>query len=439
MMKNKGLWVLPLLLLLSAMVSADEGPPDVRFRTLLYYYPGVTDHGMSTLADHFSGYEVVETLPERAEKPLLRFRLLEEDAINDTFPVPDLQYLSYFGRGLSKAQAQRIQKSERAVLIDVAYPRALARQSLKSASTGILKAVNPDDALIWDSATRELFSVAAWKEARIEAWHDGVPLMEQQTVIHAYQGDHGGVRAITLGMEKLGLPDIVVNNFSWSLNDEVGGLINLVAQSLAEGVVPNENGLLEIDIDALAPSPYKDALRDRLHDNAEQKVMLAIGEAEWEEGDPHNFLIELRFDTEAGETLGEQQDGLLSRLFGWEDAISYVKHNEEIEAASARARKKLNGLRRDFNNGLAPGEFILVKAPFDTPDGGTEWMWVEVAAWKGDEITGLLKNEPYHIPTLRGGATVTVSQKEVFDYLHTLPDGSSQGNETGELIMRYQQ
>ena len=128
----------------------------------------------------------------------------------------------------------------------------------------------------------------------------------------------------------------------------------------------------------------------------------------------------------------------MSRLFGWEDSISYVKHNQLILEASEEARKKLPGLRKDFNAGLAPGEFIQVKAPFKTPDDGTEWMWVEVMNWDGNTITGLLKNEPYNIPDLKGGSEVVVNQDEVFDYIRTYPDGTSEGNETSTLILKYQ-
>jgi len=128
---------------------------------------------------------------------------------------------------------------------------------------------------------------------------------------------------------------------------------------------------------------------------------------------------------------------LLSSIFGWEDQVSYVKHNQLIEEASTRAKSKLNGLKADFNLGLEPGEFIQVKAPFTTPDDGVEWMWVEVMEWKGEKIKGLLKNQPKHIAELKGGSVVTVQENEIFDYFRTYPDGRSEGNETGELILKY--
>lgn len=369
----------------------------------------------------------------------MTFRVIKGDEIRSSYPMPDLEYLSYFGRGLGKNQAQKIQKTNLALIIDVAYPPPLSLQNLKSASASLFKAVDPDVSVIWDSATRELFTAEAWKRARVDAWLGGVPLLEKQTVIHAYQNDDGGARAITLGMEKFGLPDIVVNNFSWSQNDSIGNLINLIGQSMVEGVYPHRDGRLQINLDDLKATPLKKRLEGILRDNLQSQVELTLGKGHWEEGDPKNFLIELLFDKEDGASLGEKQDALVSRLFVREEKVSYVKHNEMILAASNRVKNKLDDLRRDLNEGLNPGEFIQLKAPFETPDGGTEWMWVEARSWQGSKITGLLKNEPYHIPSLRGGSTVVVSQKQVFDYLRIFPDGSLEGNETGDLIMKYQQ
>ncbi|REN17115.1 DUF2314 domain-containing protein, partial [Mycobacterium tuberculosis] len=89
-----------------------------------------------------------------------------------------------------------------------------------------------------------------------------------------------------------------------------------------------------------------------------------------------------------------------------EDSVTRVKHNDELLAASKAATAQLPKLREAFAKGLQPGEYILVKAPFTTRDGGNEWMWVEVARWNGDAIEGLLKNEPVDVPGLHAGQMV---------------------------------
>jgi len=102
-------------------------------------------------------------------------------------------------------------------------------------------------------------------------------------------------------------------------------------------------------------------------------------------------------------------------------------------------KKKLNKLAKAFNAGLTPGEFIQVKAPFTTSSGGNEWMWVEVLSWQGNNIRGILKSEPYHIPNLKGGSEVLVKQNEVFDYIRSYTNRKSEGNEAGALILKSQQ
>ncbi len=125
---------------------------------------------------------------------------------------------------------------------------------------------------------------------------------------------------------------------------------------------------------------------------------------------------------------------MLAALFGSEDSIARVRHDEELLAASARARSRLPELHRAFDAGLEPGEFIMIKAPFKTPSGDREWMWVEVTRWKNSRIEGVLSNDPFEIPTLHAGQVVEVSEDDVFDYIRHHGDGSQEGNETGKLI-----
>jgi len=152
-----------------------------------------------------------------------------------------------------------------------------------------------------------------------------------------------------------------------------------------------------------------------------------------------NRLIEITFDRCPGRDVHARQEAMLSSLFGWEDRASAVTHDEQLLAASRRARAQLPVLRQLFAEGLRPGEFILVKAPFAVPGGGQEWMWVEITAWKGSMIKGLLKNEPFNIPDLHGGQIVEVNQENVFDYIRRHPDGTQEGNMTAAIIQKMEQ
>lgn len=65
-------------------------------------------------------------------------------------------------------------------------------------------------------------------------------------------------------------------------------------------------------------------------------------------------------------------------------------------------------------------------------------MWVEVVRWDGDQIEGVLDNEPFAIPTLRAGQQVRGSANDVFDYIYRRADGRTEGNETSAIIERMQ-
>jgi uncharacterized protein YegJ (DUF2314 family) len=239
-------------------------------------------------------------------------------------------------------------------------------------------------------------------------------------------------------MEKFGLPDIVVNDFPWSINESIGSLINLSAQSLIEGTSINDDLSIDVDLDRIRNDPFRLALKASLLAEASGKGRIHFRPAIPEEGDPDNYLLEIDFDAAAGTTVHEKQDSLISEVFGAEDSIVYIQHNKKLLAASNRARQRMPELRERFNAGLEPGESIMVKAPFTTSDGGREWMWVEVIEWNGNDIRGLLSSDPYHVPGLRAGAEVRVDQQDLFDYIFYLADGSSEGNETGEIILQMQ-
>lgn len=125
---------------------------------------------------------------------------------------------------------------------------------------------------------------------------------------------------------------------------------------------------------------------------------------------------------------------MLSCFFGAEDSVKAVDHTEELLAASRKARESLPNLRKAFNDGLAPGESILLKAPLSKPDGGHEWMWVGVTRWQGNRIQGLLANDPVAVRDFHAGQLVDIYEKDIFDYIHVLPDKHTEGNATGEII-----
>ena len=251
-------------------------------------------------------------------------------------------------------------------------------------------------------------------------------------VSHTYRsGEY--LRAVTLGMTKFGLPDLVVESFAASNTRGVGILLNLTAQVLAEGAELRE-GELALRLAAIKHQGVRAAQQASLKGHAKGEVVLRLREGQAEDGDPANRLLEIVFDHYEGPDSRARQDRLLSDLFGWEDAVTEVQHDDELLAASRRARERLPAMKNIFAGGLEPGQLLMVKGPFGKPDGGNEWMWVEVVSWQGSRIRGVLNNEPFEVPGLHGGQEVTVAEGDVFDYVLENPDGTEEGNETSRII-----
>jgi uncharacterized protein YegJ (DUF2314 family) len=234
-------------------------------------------------------------------------------------------------------------------------------------------------------------------------------------------------------MSKLGLPDLVVNGHGRHGGDAMVALINVVAQTLAERGRTDAAGRLDVDLRTLRARTIREPQLASLKKGAAGRAALSVVVGEPEEGDAQNRLMELTFAGKPGSAV-ERQEAILSEFFGAEDDIARVEHDEAVLAESARARARLLALEPSWSKGLAPGEQLLVKAPFRTATGGNEWMWIEVTRWEGTRIRGLLANDPFDVPGLRAGAVVEVDEQAVFDYLHHRPNGSVEGNTTAELL-----
>jgi uncharacterized protein YegJ (DUF2314 family) len=378
---------------------------------------------------------LIERPPRSLAKPVMT-AYLENDVARQYAP-PDLKALQHFGRGLSREQARALQESRQALIMTFGHSREHVWSALRAA-TEIAEAIARETGgLIWDEETRELFTPDEWRKRRIETWTGTIPDVAAHTTIHAYN-DGEYVRAITLGMAKFGLPDVVVQEFSWSLNRNMGHLVNALCQSLAEGGKIAKAGEYELDFRGIKDRKIRESYLGSLKPNAKAVARLSLMQGTAEEGDPRNRLIEIAFDRYPGKDVHARQDALTSALFGWEDSIKRIRHDGALEAASKRAKARLPALRKAFAKGLAPGEYIQVKAPFATPNDSNEWMWVEVTEWKGSRIRGLLKNEPFDIPGLHGGQIVQVQEEKVFDYIRRYSNGKEEGNETGRIIATMQ-
>src|SRR5262249_6559647 len=226
-----------------------------------------------------------------------------------------------------------LQRATAAFILDFAHPKKQVWTALRAANEIVEEIARRTGGLIWDEQTREVFSPDAWHHTRLAEWPvDSVPKIASQTVIHLYTKDEYE-RAITLGMIKAGLPDVVVEGFPTSSNSEVGDLINLFCQSMSEGNLFTNPGDFRLDLHAIKNSNVRDEQLKSLKKNGIGKACLSLRPVGPDDGDPPNRLIEIDADKYAGDDDHARLDLMLDTFFGWEDSISYIEDNEELLAA----------------------------------------------------------------------------------------------------------
>ncbi len=410
----------------------------MRFQFAVFFPPKSTEDPLAVLSSLLEKQrdapEWIRKPPDKLAKPVL-MAVVERDLRR--YAPPDVESLRYFGRGLSREQGLALQKSGQVLILNFGHSKRYVWRALRAASELVEGIARKTGGLIWDEETREIFTPDAWHKNRLDSWTGVIPDVTVHTTIHAYNtGTY--VRAITLGMAKFGLPDVVVTEFSWSLNRNVGHLINALAQAMAEGAAFSPSGEYLLDFRAIKNKTLRDKYLGSLLANSSAKARLTFRPGVPDQGDPDNRLLEITFDGYPGNDVHARQTAMMDALFGWHDEVKRVRHDPVLESASQKARTSLPALRAVFNKGLVPGEYVQVKAPFVTPSGSKEWMWVEVTEWKSGAIRGVLKNEPFDIPDLHGGQEVRVEEAEVFDYIRHFADGREEGNETGKILEKMQ-
>jgi len=407
----------------------------IRFEFAVYLVGGGSKGPQAALREeiekNFKELKLVTEIPSAPSDMVVSVRM--ERNVRQKYAPPRLESLNLFGYGLTPEQAQALQTVREAMILDFAHPKAHVWDGLRTANELIEKIARDTNGLVWDEETREVFTPDAWSKRRLVSWKDTVPEVALQTVVHLYpNGEYD--RAISLGMIKMGLPDVFIEAVPKFSGNQAGNIINLFDQLTAEGSSFDGSGRFTLKLQEIKNQRVREERKKALKENSTGVMYLSLKRGAAEEGDPHNRLIELSAERYDGPDVQAKQDRMIGCFFGWSDAVRGIEHTDEVLEASRKARGKLPEIHKTFDAGLQPGEYILVKAPFRTIDNSNEWMWVEVIKWNGKKISGVLENTPDRVPQLHSGQMVEVDEREVFDYVHRFADQREEGNTTGDII-----
>jgi uncharacterized protein YegJ (DUF2314 family) len=271
----------------------------------------------------------------------------------------------------------------------------------------------------------------------VDSWRGDVPDVRKQVTLDLYR-EGELMRIVSLGMAKLGLPDLAVNSVSPSEVQSLGNLVNVILQTLVEQRRLSRAGALDLSLRTLRHDGFRKDLSAGVIGKGSGVATVQLVTSKPQEGDADNRQLELVLPG-APEKLQERHAELVDRFFGAKDGLTHVpEHDPELAAVAVRARKALAKLKPRFSPRTPEDLHLSVKAPFPTAHKSVEWMWIEVLRWQGSKLEGILDNDPEDVPTLKAGARVTVDESELADYILQKMDGSIEGGESARILQARQ-
>lgn len=387
---------------------------------------------LAAAAIRLPGFKVVRSMADGEPKATLLVERVRPGS--EFYFLPSRDSLNYFARGLTDAQKDGIDGKRDLIALFFGYENSGSYRTYKDALTFTHEAAMGLSAYIYDETSRQVFTPESWKAERIETWEESGPSYPWHFATHAYQnGEY--YRVVTLGLSKFGLPELAINDLKPADSDAGGNLINLVATILGQGRRPDASGRLAIAMDDIVNSAQREHMHSLAFENAKRRSTVRLEKTVAQEGDADAEQLAIVFSA-GGDDRYQAQTTVFDELFGWKDDLYNVTHEAELLAASERAKKRIAELSKTFAEELVAGHTLLVKGPFATDEGGTEWMWIAVTGWKDGTITGVLANKPYNIKALQEGAIVSFPEEDAFDYLLRRVDGTEEGNETSAIIQK---
>jgi uncharacterized protein YegJ (DUF2314 family) len=373
----------------------------------------------------------VTDIPDRITKDGFQLQAMRKG--DEDFMTVDMSLLPDTFLQLSEQETKALEGANRAIQIVFFGTRERVVAKQRAISQLVHRITDKKKVVIVDLSTFEFFNAALWKQSRVDPFNEEPLNITSQVTIHTYREEEF-CRAVTLGMNKFCLPEVSIKHFPCSDQNSFGNLVNATCQTLFEYSSINTDSTLTVDLSAIKNTSLREFLLSSCKKNASQIVDLRLKYVDREEGDNYAPQFLISFESKDYSSPQEEANKIIANLFGAEDSVAYINHDEELLKASQRAKQQFPELKAQFNQGLAPGYSMMVKIPFATNNGGNEWMWVEVTKWKEIEMEGILQNDPYEIKDLKAGALIKFNESDIFDYLLNNPDGSFEGNETGKIL-----
>lgn len=324
----------------------------------------------------------------------------------DRAPTLDDAVLASSSLGVSAADRAAIARSVDPIIVRLSAPPREAARSLHDVERFLACLADSMQGLIWDDGAKILYGRTGFRQRRLDTWtQDRPPIAAELAIRQLPHGD--GLRTVSMGLGKLGLPDIVVDGHPQFLAGDVLWLINRVAEAIYDDPKLVRAGKIVID-----------------------GVDIPLVAARRESSDSDNRLVALG--------LGDatHQAAVFAKLSGQkpEKEVTAEVDDPELAAIQKKAQARLAALAGELRPEPPAGTLLAVKGMFTADDGRVEWMWVEVKRWDGGKMTGILTNDPFYVKTLHEGDKVSVEQAQVADYVFKRRGAAAEGGDSDKVI-----
>ena len=227
------------------------------FELAVYFMPAPKVDPHKALAKVLEKHPGLTAVKEPAQDMKLPAVAVREPSIN-TYAAPPPEVIARRGHGIDKKIAAAVQKS-RGVFVMMFFMNGADAQRVHAEALAVASELaEATGGLLWDQETRELFMPDRWSariKAAAETPPNAVPLLStrEDTV-------DGATRLVSLGMAKLGLPDVVVDKVSAPLLARASVFAKAIAQTIVEGGGLDDKHRLAVDASAWKSAAARAAL-----------------------------------------------------------------------------------------------------------------------------------------------------------------------------------
>ena len=355
--------------------------------------------------------------------------LCRVDPVSDR-PLPPAESLPYFSRGFNEQVAAEFMKCTTAISILGLGPFDPEHRLLKDLTICIAAIAAKTNAFIFDEADSMTFTLPAFDAIRAEPIREGV-LSNTQFGIRAYRVDEH-LRSVTMGLEKFGQKNFCVPAFPEHFMSAFDSLNSLIVQHIIESPTIVEPGAFELDLKKLN-SKAAAVLAESITEGGTGAATVELGPIEPQGGDPEE-LLGPKFKAAPGDTLWEEQQGLLEQVLGKARSLSQDVSMESIEEEIERAREEALSILRDPAQWQVPGRRMKVAIQFPQTQ---EICWAEIEEWNGDEGGGILLSAP-SIEGLTSGSRIGFPGLAIMDYTLSNAEQTIASGGIDELVRQMQ-